>query len=82
VCIELTRRNVYVILSNSDTEIVRDLFSPYSFEVNEVLANRAINCNGSRRGKMTELIITNYSTERATQLQLLENRSLFTVAVS
>jgi DNA adenine methylase len=81
VCIELTRRNVYVILSNSDTEIVRDLFSPYSFEVNEVLANRAINCNGSRRGKMTELIITNYSTERATQLQLLENRSLFTVAV-
>lgn len=68
ICIELTKRNIYIILSNSDTEIVRDLFSPYSFEINEVLANRAINCNGNRRGKTTELIITNYPTERAIQL--------------
>lgn len=81
VCIELTKRNIYTILSNSDTETVRDLFSPYSFEISEVLANRAINCNGSRRGKMTELIITNYPTERAIQLQLLESRPFFTVAV-
>jgi DNA adenine methylase len=81
ICIELTKRNIYVILSNSDTETVHDLFSPYSFEISEVLANRAINCNGNRRGKMTELIITNYPTERAIQLQLLESRSFFTVAV-
>lgn len=81
VCIELTRRNVYIILSNSDTETVRNLFSPYSFEINEVLANRAINCNGKRRGKMTELIITNYPTEKAVQLQLLERQPVFRVAV-
>lgn len=81
VCIELTKRNVFIILSNSDTETVRNLFSPYSFEICEVLANRAINCNGKRRGKMTELIITNYPTEKAVQLQLLERRPVFGVAV-
>lgn len=81
ICIELTKRNVYIILSNSDTETVRNLFSPYSFEVSEVLANRAINCNGKRRGKMTELIITNYSTEKAVQLRLLERQPIFSVAV-
>jgi len=82
VCIELTKRNVYTVLSNSDTETVRDLFSSYTFEINEVLANRAINCNGNRRGKMTELIVTNYPTERTIQLQLLESRSFFTLAIS
>lgn len=82
VCVELTKRNVYIVLSNSDTATVRDLFSSYTFEISEVLANRAINCNGNRRGKMTELIVTNYPTERAVQLQLLESRSFFTLAVS
>jgi len=82
VCLELTKRNVYIILSNSDTEIVRNLFSSYSFEISEVLANRAINSNGKRRGKMTELIITNYSTEKAVQLRLLERQPGFRVAVS
>lgn len=82
ICVELTKRNIYIVLSNSATEIVRDLFSSYTFEISEVLANRAINCNGNRRGKMTELIITNYPTERAIQLQLLEKRSFFTLAFS
>jgi len=81
VCVELTRRNVYVILSNSDTEQVRDLFSPYAFEVGEVLANRAINCNGKQRGKMTELIITNFPVEKTVQLQLLEKQPFFTVSI-
>lgn len=82
ICIELTKRNVYIILSNSDTQTVRDLFSSYTFEISEVLANRSINCNSNRRGKMTELIVTNYPTERVIQLQLLERRPFFTVAVS
>lgn len=81
ICIELTKRNIYVILSNSDTEVVRHLFSPYSFIISEVQANRAINCNGARRGKMTELIITNYPIEKAVQLRLLENHSRFTISV-
>ncbi|GMV34178.1 MAG: hypothetical protein AMXMBFR60_20070 [Chloroflexota bacterium] len=72
---------VYIILSNSDTETIRDLFSSYTFEIDEVLANRAINCNGNRRGKTTELIVTNYPTEKAIQLQLLESRPFFTLVV-
>jgi DNA adenine methylase len=62
VCIELSRRHILVVLSNSDTEMVRELFSDGAFVIDEVWANRAINRYGNRRGKMTELIITNYPT--------------------
>lgn len=74
VCIELSRNNVYITLSNSDTEIIRSLYGSAYFTIDEVLANRAINCNGAKRGKITELVITNYPVERALQLQLLEQR--------
>jgi len=60
VCVELSKNKVCVMLSNSNTETIRSLYdSPY-FTIEEVLANRAINCNGAKRGKITELIITNY----------------------
>lgn len=61
------------MVSNSDTAIVRSLYSRY-FAIDEVLANRAINCNGAKRGKITELVITNYPVNRAIQLRLLEQR--------
>ena len=77
VCIELSQNSVYITLSNSDTEIVRSLYSPPYFVVDEVLANRAINCNGAKRGKITELVITNYPVERAVQLRLLEQRTSY-----
>lgn len=72
ICIELSRKNVYITLSNSDTAVIRSLYNLYHFAIEEVLANRAINCNGSKRGKITELVITNYPVERAVQLRLLE----------
>ncbi len=79
VCVELSKRKVYVMLSNSDTETIRSLYgSPY-FTVDEVLASRAINCNGARRGKITELVITNYPVDRAVQLRLLEQRAPYLV---
>jgi DNA adenine methylase len=74
ICIELSRNNVYIMLSNSDTGIIRSLYAMSFFAIDEVLANRAINCNGAKRGKITELVITNYPVERATQLRLLEQR--------
>lgn len=77
VCIELSQNSVYITLSNSDTEIVRSLYSPPYFVVDEVLANRAINCNGAKRGKITELVITNYPVEREVQLRLLEQRTSY-----
>ncbi len=79
VCIGLSRNNVYVMLSNSDTVIVRSLYAALHFAIDEVLANRAINCNGAKRDKVTELVITNYPVERAVQLRLLEQRAPYLV---
>lgn len=54
----LTQRGCYVMLSNSDIEPIRELYSDYRTET--VLANRAINCNAERRGRINELLILNY----------------------
>jgi DNA adenine methylase len=63
VCLELDKRRVYVLLSNSAVEAVRDLYAQPAFNICEVLAKRVINCNGGRRGKLKEMIITNYPFE-------------------
>ncbi|MFN4294442.1 MAG: DNA adenine methylase [Thermoflexales bacterium] len=77
VCVALSRNNVYIMVSNSDTPTVRSLYR--NFTVDEVLANRAINCNGARRGKITELVITNYPPDQAVQLQLLEQQAPYLI---
>lgn len=58
VCAELARRGVYVMVSNSDTELARSLYGAPPFLLHRVQANRAINSNAARRGKITELIIS------------------------
>jgi DNA adenine methylase len=63
VSIELTLRGVKVMLSNSATARVRTLYSTPNFFITEVQASRAINSNGKGRGKLAELIVTNYPTE-------------------
>ena len=56
---ELTRRGVHVMLSNSNTEVIRDLYR--GFQIQTVHATRAINCKGSgRRKEANEVLITNY----------------------
>lgn len=57
-CIQLSQKGVYVTVSNSDTPIMRQLYS--SFQIEQVFANRFINCNGRKRGKVAELLIKNY----------------------
>ncbi len=69
VCIQLNQNNVSITLSNSDTEIIRSLYRSSYFRIDEVLAYRAINCNPGRRGKITELVITNYSAKEAVRVQ-------------
>lgn len=54
----LSRMGVFVMLSNSDTEYIRDLYRGFRIEV--VQAPRAINCRKDRRGPVSELIIRNY----------------------
>lgn len=58
LCDKLDERGVHFMLSNSYTETVKDLYKNYN--VKTVKANRAINCKADGRGKINELIITNY----------------------
>lgn len=55
---ELTERGCYVMLSNSDTPFTRDLYKKW--RVDTVYAKRLINKDASKRGEVTEIIVTNY----------------------
>lgn len=56
---ELSDKGVYVMLSNNNTDFIRDLYKDYNIGV--VYAKRAINHKGDGRGAVEEVIITNYS---------------------
>ena len=55
---DLTGRGVRCMLSNSAAPVVLDLYR--SFQVTRVEANRSVNSVGSGRGKVAEVIVTNY----------------------
>lgn len=52
----LKRRGVHVMLSNANTEFIRDLYKD-DFVLHEVNARRNINSDGNKRGFVGELII-------------------------
>ncbi|WP_172188299.1 DNA adenine methylase [Lentilactobacillus kribbianus] len=58
--LNLAKRGVKVMLSNSDTEITRNLYKNKIFKLHEVKATRSINSDAKKRGKIGELIITTY----------------------
>ncbi|NLG78565.1 MAG: DNA adenine methylase [Firmicutes bacterium] len=55
---ELDRRRCYLMLSNSDSPLVRELYS--QFRIATVMAKRCINCKGERRGAIPEALVLNY----------------------
>ena len=55
---QLAKRGVYVMLSNSDTPFVHELYA--DFYIHVVKANRFINSKASKRTGFTEVIVTNY----------------------
>ena len=58
-CLEWMNAGARVIVSNSDTRLIRSLYRVRDeFEIVEVQASRSINCNGDGRGKTTELLIS------------------------
>lgn len=60
VCDDLTHRRCKILLSNSDTSFIRDLYSDSRiYTIIEVEANRNINSVGTSRGKVNELLIYN-----------------------
>ncbi|ADO46036.1 DNA adenine methylase [Hydrogenobacter thermophilus TK-6] len=56
---ELDKKGCYVMLSNSNTEFVKELYRGYN--ILEIEANRFINCKGDKRGKAkVEILVKNY----------------------
>jgi DNA adenine methylase len=61
--IELHRKGCYVMLSNSDTPFIESLYKPFKKEgitIHKVMAGRVINSNAGKRGKVSEILVTNY----------------------
>jgi DNA adenine methylase len=67
----LDEHGCFVMLSNSFSPFVNELYSDYNCHT--VMAGRAINCKAEGRGKIKELIVTNYET--TTLEMLLSERS-------
>jgi DNA adenine methylase len=57
---ELDKRGCFVMLSNSDTPLIRDLYKKYDKYTVVINANRNINCKGNLRKPVQELLIKNY----------------------
>ena len=55
---ELDERGVFVMLSNHNTMLINELYEGYNIHIIE--AKRNINSKGNKRGKVEELIITNF----------------------
>ena len=58
---ELADRGCYVMLSNHNTTLVNELYKDFNIHIIE--AKRNINSNGKKRGKVEEVIITNYDKD-------------------
>lgn len=58
---ELHKRGCYLMLSNSDTPFINKIYGEVKgARITKVSAGRAINSNASKRGKITEVLVTNY----------------------
>ena len=59
--VKLHKKGCFVMLSNSDTPFINELYSELDgITINKITAGRAINSKGSGRGKITEVLVTNY----------------------
>ena len=60
LCLKLDSRGCNVLLSNSDSKEVTDMFSGKSWKIKKIHANRSINSNSKKRTGHFELLIKNY----------------------
>ena len=59
---DLTHRDCRVMLSNSHTDFIMDLYKDYQDQIKIVRAARSINSKALKRGKVDEVLILNYET--------------------
>ncbi len=62
--VELTRSNVLVLLSNSNTDFIKDLYSENLFTQIEIPVRRAIAAKTTSRGVTSELLISNFGVQK------------------
>ncbi len=60
LCLKLDSKGCKVLLSNSDSKEVSDMFAKKSWKVSKIQANRSINSNSKKRTGHFELLIKNY----------------------
>jgi len=60
LCLKLDSKGCKVLLSNSDSKEVAEIFSNKSWKINRIQANRSINSNSKKRTGHFELLIKNY----------------------
>jgi DNA adenine methylase len=65
---DLSGRGVYVILSNSDTKLTREIFAQ-SVTLRQILVARTISAQAATRRAVHEVIGTNYTISRKSKLQ-------------
>jgi DNA adenine methylase len=62
--LELHSKGCFVMLSNSDTPFIESLFMPHQkngITIHKVQAGRNINSDSKKRGKIQEILLTNYA---------------------
>ena len=60
VVVRMTNRGVKCLLSNADTDYIRELYNHDFFQVISVQAKRAINSDSAGRGNVNEVLIKNW----------------------
>ena len=70
-CHEISNREAYFILSNSDakskdnkSDFFEEIYHPY--KIRKVMATRMVNAHADKRGKLSELLIQNYEINEST----------------
>ncbi len=58
--VKLHKGGVRVMLSNSDTRFIKDLYKSSVFNIAVVQAPRFVNCKANKRNAVNEVLITNY----------------------
>ena len=61
-CDKLNKKGVKFLLSNSATDFIKDLYKNYHIDL--VKAPRNINCDGTKRGKVDEVLVRNYEIKK------------------
>jgi DNA adenine methylase len=51
-------RGVKLVLSNSDTPLIQELYAPFTIEV--VMARRQVNSRADKRGEVREVLVRNF----------------------